>query len=121
MFNYVIILSSDTLKKEFKSKTVVLLFFLTSALILMAGLMLKNSIESGLELNLLGGKNIITMMFSFLNFWGVAISIFFGVGALRSDFQSNIIHQYLAFPISRFQYLMGRLFGAWLLVMIFYG
>jgi ABC-type transport system involved in multi-copper enzyme maturation permease subunit len=77
-------------------------------------------VTSGNGPNPLTSNMAITVMFKYLNIWGVIISVFFGVGAVRSDFHNNIIYQYLTLPISRTTYFLTRIVGTWSMVFAFY-
>jgi ABC-type transport system involved in multi-copper enzyme maturation permease subunit len=114
----------DTVRKEVRNKSLIFaLIFSTLSILLVYSIMkvafskLGGSVSIGSNT---GAPMIVSSMFSFLNFWAAIISVFFGVSAMRSDFQSNIIYQYLSFPISRTTYMVTRLLGTWFIVFSFY-
>ena len=59
-------------------------------------------------------------MFTMINAWSVIIAGIFGISSIRSDFKDKIIYQYLAFPLSRTQYMFSRILGTWILVFSYY-
>ena len=112
----------DTFVKELRSKTLIFIFIATTLAILLANGLLKAFMVNadGTPNILINGSNSLSIMFSFINIWSVVIAGIFGISAIRSDFQDKIIYQYLAFPISRTQYMLSRIFGTWLLVFSYY-
>lgn len=111
---------TDTILKELRSKTLIFIFIATTLMIFLAHSLLKMFV-SGNENNILvNGANSLSFMFTMINAWSVIISGIFGISSIRSDFKNNIIYQYLAFPISRTQYMFSRIFGTWILVYGYY-
>jgi ABC-type transport system involved in multi-copper enzyme maturation permease subunit len=112
----------DTFKKEIRNKTLIFALIF-STLSIFIGYSLSKLFFQGAgagATNEMTTSIIVNGMFGFLNFWSVIISVYFGVSAVRSDFQSNIIYQYLSFPISRTKYFFVRLLGTWSIVFGFY-
>ena len=115
-------LIKDTMLKEMRSKTLIFIFIATSLMILLAHALLKmfiNNNDPATQM-IISGANSLSYMFRAINVWSVIISAIFGISAVRSDFREKIIYQYLAFPISRTQYMFGRILGAWILVYGYY-
>lgn len=110
----------DTVKKEARNKTLIFALVFSTASIFIGYSLVKFFMQSGVAVNDSTTSMAINVMMSFLNFWAMIISIFFGVSAVRSDFQDNIIYQYLSFPISRTMYFLVRLIGTWSMVFAFY-
>jgi ABC-type transport system involved in multi-copper enzyme maturation permease subunit len=110
----------DTLKKELRNKTLIFALAFSSISIMIGYTIAKLFLQNGVSENEMTSSIAISIMFRYLNVWGVIISVFFGVSAVRSDFQNNIIYQYLSFPISRTTYFLTRLVGTWLMVFSFY-
>ncbi len=114
----------DTFLKELRSKTLIFIFLATTASIVLGHLVLSafNSDLSGGNPSSMGmaGLNILSINFRILNSISFIIAAVFGVSVFRSDFQNNIIYQYLTFPISRTEYFFSRILGTWLLVMSYY-
>lgn len=111
----------DTIQKEVRSKTLIFIFLATTLVILLShvGVRMMSSEMTGSNINLMG-ENILTVIFRILNTLIFLIAIIFGVNTVRSDFQNNIIQQYLSFPLSRTEYLFIRVLGSWLLVLGYY-
>jgi ABC-type transport system involved in multi-copper enzyme maturation permease subunit len=111
----------DTILKELRSKTLLFIFIATTLMIFMAHALLKMFINSNdSTAAMISGANSLSIMFSMINAWSVIIAGIFGISSIRSDFKDNIIYQYLAFPISRTQYMFSRIFGTWILVFGYY-
>jgi hypothetical protein len=113
----------DTINKEIRSKMLMFIFIISTVIILLANSLIKLFYSSVvMDPTNVGssGPMLLSLMFSFVNFWSVLISIVFGVSAIRSDFSNNIIYQYLAMPIKRSDYFFSRLIGTWIIVYTFY-
>ncbi len=115
-------LLKDTILKEARSKTLILLFIVTTIVILLghAGVSLMNLQTEGPQNVALFGESVLTIIFRILNSLIFLIAVIFGVSTIRSDFQNNIIYQYLSFPVSRTEYFFIRVLGTWLLVLGYY-
>jgi hypothetical protein len=110
----------DTLKKELRNKTLYFALIFSTISIFIGYSIAKLFVQNGVSSNDMSSALGINLMFRYLNVWGVIISVFFGVGAVRSDFHNNVIYQYLTFPISRTTYFLTRLVGTWIMVFAFY-
>jgi ABC-type transport system involved in multi-copper enzyme maturation permease subunit len=114
----------DTFLKELRSKTLIFIFLATTASIVLGHLILSamnNDLAANGSAGLsLVGVNILSVNFKILNTISFFIASVFGVSVFRSDFQNNIIYQYLTFPISRTEYFFSRVVGCWALVMSYY-
>jgi MFS family permease len=110
----------DTMLKEVRSKTLIFIFIATTISIILGqlimGIMTK---QMGSEISLTG-INILSINFRILNTISFLVAAIFGVSVFRSDFQNNIIYQYLSFPISRTEYFFIRVIGTWFLVLAYY-
>ncbi|MBP9680882.1 MAG: ABC transporter permease [Bacteriovorax sp.] len=115
-------LVQDTILKEMRSKTLIFIFIATSLMIFLAHALLKMLMDNNDPASqlIISGANSLSYMFRAINIWSVIIAGIFGISAVRSDFREKIIYQYLTFPISRTQYMFGRIFGAWFLVYGYY-
>lgn len=112
----------DTILKELRSKTLIFIFIATTLMIFLAHALLKmflNNSDAASSI-MITGTNSLTLMFSLINAWSVVIAGIFGISSIRSDFKDKIIYQYLAFPISRTQYMFSRILGTWILVYGYY-
>jgi MFS family permease len=112
----------DTILKEIRSKTLIFIFVATTLSIILGHLVLSavNTQMGGDQGLSLTGVNVLSINFRILNSISFIIAAVFGVSVFRSDFQNNIIYQYLAFPISRTEYFFVRVLGTWLLVLAYY-
>jgi ABC-type transport system involved in multi-copper enzyme maturation permease subunit len=112
----------DTMLKEIRSKTLIFIFVATTLSIILGHLVLTavNNQMGGDQGLSLTGVNVLSINFRILNSISFIIAAVFGVSVFRSDFQNNIIYQYLAFPISRTEYFFVRVLGTWILVLAYY-
>lgn len=110
----------DTMLKEVRSKTLIFIFVATTISIILGHLLL-NTVTSSMGGDLsISGISTLSISFRILNSVSFIIAAIFGVSVFRSDFQNNIIYQYLSFPISRTEYFFIRVIGTWLLVLAYY-
>ncbi|MBC7429185.1 MAG: hypothetical protein H7336_11270 [Bacteriovorax sp.] len=111
----------DTMLKEVRSKTLIFIFVATTIAIILGhvGIKLVMSQLGGGEVTF-SGINALSLNFRILNSISFVVAAVFGVSVFRSDFQNNIIYQYLSFPISRTEYFFIRVIGTWFLVLAYY-
>lgn len=112
----------DTILKEIRSKTLIFIFVATTLSILIANLVIgavTNQMGGDQALSI-SGVNILSLNFRIINSINFIVAAVFGVSVFRSDFENNIIYQYLSFPISRIEYFFVRVLGTWLLVLAYY-
>ena len=120
--NNIISIYQDTLKKEIRNKALVIIFFLNIILIgavnsfvdFFVGMV--GSEQSFVDLQ---GQKVFIFMF-FINKWTGVLSILFGVNCIKSDDDEGILGQIISLPVSRAQYLVGRILGASTIVILFY-
>lgn len=112
----------NTIQKEWRSKTLIFLFIVTiiatlitiSVLSFVKGNVLTEVPMEGLAESSLKGY------FWVINLWSFLVATFVGVSTVRSDLEGNVMAQMLSFPISRYEYLVGRIKGAYLIVTGYY-
>ena len=113
----------NSFAKEIRSKSFLVFSFFTLVVIALMtiGLLLAQEFfaENQQIKQLLGGKSIL-MVYWFVDLWAVFISIVFGINAVQSDIDFIILPKILSHPISRTDYLIGRICGAWFMVGIYY-
>lgn len=112
----------NTIQKEWRSKTLIFLFFITIlATFLSASLLsfFKSNILTELPMEGLA-ENSLRVYFWIINLWSFLVATFVGVSTVRSDLEGGVMSQMLSFPISRFEYLVGRLKGAYFIVTGYY-
>lgn len=116
-------LVKDTVLKELRSKTLITLFIITTLTIFLvhSGMKMINVDIGASENNIAAlGVNILSITFQILNAMIFLIAMIFGVSTIRSDFENNIIYQYLSFPVGRSEYFFIRVLGTWILVFGYY-
>ena len=112
----------DTILKEVRSKTLIFVFVATTASILIGHMILSTIINSmgGDATISISGIDALSVNFRILNAINFILAAVFGISVIKSDYENNIIYQYLSFPISRAEYFFTRILGSWLLVMAYY-
>ena len=120
--NNIISIFQDTLKKEMRNRALGIIFILNIVLIIIVNSFVDFFIsmigESGGLVNIGEEKGPIFMFF--VNKWTGVLSILFGVNCIKSDDEEGILGQIISLPISRTQYLIGRILGSTTIVAIFY-
>lgn len=115
----------DTIKKEYRSKLLFILFGLTILIVFLTNSILGflvNSFFEGVndqQIEKIVGYSLI-IFYYITNSWSVCLATLIGVNVLKSDFNSQVINQLLSFSIERSDYLIVRVVGAWLIVMGYY-
>ncbi len=121
-FSNISVIFTNTITKEWRSKTLLFLLIVNVIILLMAGGFLSvvnKEVLGSMNLDSLAQKTV-GVFFLIINFWSFLVSAFFGVGVVRSDSEEGVLPQLLAFPISRGEYLTGRVLGTWAIVMLYY-
>lgn len=113
----------NSFAREIRSKFLFMFSFFTICLIALMtlGLVLfQDFLTENENLKMLVGGKLILVVYTIVDFWSTFISIVFGVNAVLSDSENQIMPQILSHPISRTHYLIGRVLGSWLMVGLFY-
>lgn len=112
----------DTVLKEIRSKTLIFIFVATTLAILLVNVIIGvvTTQMGGDQALSVTGVNLLSLNFRIINSINFIVAAVFGVSVFKSDFENNIIYQYLAFPISRIEYFYLRVLGTWLLVLGYY-
>ena len=112
----------NTIQKEYRNKGIITLFIFTIMFILAGyGLALAAKefvIESNLDSFISNTSQGIIL--NFVAFSTNIVTIIISISSVKSDLQSGLINQLLTLPLSRFSYLISRIFGSWLLSLSFY-
>ena len=112
----------DTIRKELRNKALVIIFFLNLVIfsVVTAGVdfVIQMVGSEGLPLDLNSQK--IHVFLFFINKWVGLLAILFGIGCVKSDEDDGILGQIISLPISRIEYLIGRLIGSSAIVFFFY-
>ena len=121
-FEVVRLITFNTISNEWRNKALIFLAVITSILLALAVgvlLFMKEQYIEGMNLKSLGVQTL-GVFYMFINFWSYLISIYFGVSSIKNDIESSVLPQILSFPISRLEFLMGRLFGVFAIVAGYY-
>lgn len=109
----------NTLLKEFRSKTLMFLLFLTIIVLLLV----NSTMNFYLQLN---SQNIslsdskLAVYFLIIIFWGIFLGAMLGSNCIKSDENDKMFDQFLSFPITRLEYLIARITGTWFIVICYY-
>jgi predicted membrane protein len=79
----------QNIKKELRNKTLYFALIFSTISIFIGYSIAKLFVQNGVTTNDMSSALGINLMFKYLNVWGVIISVFFGVGAVRSDFHNR--------------------------------
>jgi ABC-type transport system involved in multi-copper enzyme maturation permease subunit len=112
----------NTIQKEFRSKTLVLISIITLAVILLinAGLnFLSKEVLSQIGQEGAAQGTTMALIFIISKFTSL-LSIIFGVNCIKSDIETNVSPLLMSFPISRMEYLLARILGSWIIIMVYY-
>lgn len=111
----------DTIKKELRSKTLIVLFVVTSLSMYLMYQVIKTvggSVD-GLPISIVGNLTF-NIMFWGINSLSIIIATILGAGSIRSDFKEKISYTLLTLPVSRYAYFYTRIFGVWLMSVAYY-
>lgn len=112
----------NTIQKEWRNKTIIFLFVVTLLVTLISSSVLsflKSDVLQDIPMEGVA-ENAQRLFFRFSNIWSFFIATFVGVSTVSSDVEGQTISQMLSFPISRFEYLMGRALGAYIIITGYY-
>jgi len=120
MINTTLVL--NTIQKEIRSKGLIFTFiFALGGLLLSYKLSTFFSVNFG---NVAAADQVSTqsqkVLFWFIGVCSNLVAIILASSTVRSDISTRVLPQMLAFPISRFEYLLSRLTGTWILTIGFY-
>ena len=120
--NNIISIFQDTLKKEIRNKALLIIFILNILLITIVNSFVDffvTMLESNNSFIDIQQQKVFIFMFV-VNKWTGVLSILFGVSCIKSDDEEGVLGQIISLPISRTQYLIGRILGATVIVVSFY-
>lgn len=112
----------NTFHKEYRNKALIFLAVITVVVILSANALLsylKDEVLSSMSAETVGQQSLMVFYYV-IGSWSSFIGIYIGIGAVKSDFDSGALIQLLSFPISRTQYFLTRLLGAFSIVILYY-
>ena len=111
----------NTLQREYRSKSLVAIFILTVAIIILVNSVM-NLFMTGegqpILANLADKKMVI--FYKIINIWSGIIATLFGVHALKSDYDYDLVDQLWSFPIKKHDYIISRILGSWIVVCAYY-
>lgn len=121
-FNHLSLLIMNTIQKEIRNKTILFLFVFTLIVIFMSYSLVNLFFQQVAQEDMLSGLGLgmSSIFISVLGAWTSLVALLVGANVLRSDMDEKVLPQILALPVTRTEYLLSRLIGSWLIVMVFY-
>mgnify|MGYP006428656319 CR=1 FL=1 len=113
----------NTIQKEIRRKSLIFALAFTVIVILLSIFLvgaLKDMVSEYSEVPLLSNEAYIYLIFMVITSWNSILGFIMGSDLVKSDEKLKISPLILSFPISRNFYLLSRIFGAWLLIGIYY-
>ena len=115
------LLIKNTLYKEYRNKTLLLLFLFTLLILWLDQTFFDfifNQFFKAQNLNLIQYK--LDLFYYIISSWNILISALLGVSCVKSDRDEGVLEGLLSLPISRLSYVLSRIFGTWLIVIGYY-
>lgn len=112
----------NTFHKEYRNKAIIFLFVITILVILVANSLLnylREEVVTNLGIQDIGQQGLMVFYYV-ISSWSTLVAIYIGVGTIKSDMESGALVQLMSFPISRTQYFLTRIFGAFSIVFLYY-
>ncbi len=112
----------NTLLKEARSRSLLFLGIFNIIILLVMVTVVKLLGENTLAqegLSVVGG-GVMGIYFLVINWWITILAYLLGTSAIASDLRSGIVSQLVSFPIPRWQYILVRIVGVWIIVLGFY-
>lgn len=112
----------NTIQKEFRSKTLIMVSVITVVMILLMNALLTYlSKEVLTQLSMEGAANgTATALIFIISKFTSLLAIIFGVNCIKSDLENSVAPLMLSFPVSRLEYVLSRILGSWIIVMAYY-
>lgn len=112
----------NTFQKELRSKTLIFLFMMTIGVILVFNTLLNFLGEQVLSDVGLGqaGSLAISAITLLVGMWCYFLCNFLIIDTIRSDLERGVTSLLMTLPFNRLEYLLGRIFGVWSIVGLFY-
>ncbi|MBF0314075.1 MAG: ABC transporter permease [Oligoflexia bacterium] len=115
----VLVLTLNTLMKEYHNKTLLMIFIFT-IIMLTLGEYLFNMFSSFKLIGVPMFANKMTFFYMLASFWSMVLGVILGATIVRSDFGVGVISEILAWPIKRSEYLLARVLGAIAIIGIYF-
>ena len=112
----------NTIDKEWRSRALIFLSILTLGSLLVIGAvitLLKEQLATTTGMDVVGDQAMNAFFWS-INFWNVFLSFYFGISTITSDRESGVVVQLLSFPMTRLEYLVGRILGCWCVILFYF-
>jgi ABC-type transport system involved in multi-copper enzyme maturation permease subunit len=122
MNSRLLLIIKNTIEKEWRSKALIFLMILTIISLFIVGgvvTLMKETFTVSSGMDVVGGQAM-NIFFWVVNLWNVFLSVYFGISTITTDRESGVVVQLMSFPITRFEYLVGRILGCWCVVFFYY-
>ncbi len=114
----------NTFQKEFRNKSLIFLFVLTTLVIFILHTLFGSLTEllegSPLPQDGVLAKLPLNVFYLFIDSWSLLVAAVIGVSVVQSDQESNVISQLLSFSVKRWEYLLARVLAGWSIVILYY-
>jgi ABC-type transport system involved in multi-copper enzyme maturation permease subunit len=120
--NTTTLIIKNTIEKEWRSKALISLMIMTIVSVFLMGSLIsltKEFLVSSFSIDVVGDKSM-AIFFLFTSFWSSLLATYFGVSTAATDRESGVAMQLLSFPVSRLEYLVGRVVGCFCVVALYY-
>lgn len=115
-------LLSNTIVKEYRNKLLIffsLLTLLIIAIIYFVYEYLASNEQMQMAMGSIMGSEL-RVLYYIISMWSGFLAAVFGVNAIQSDRDFKVLGQILSFPLKRWEYLLARLVGAWVIIILYY-
>lgn len=120
--NKIALIIKNTIEKEWRSKALIFLMIITIISVFIMGSVIsltKEFLVTSFSIDVVGDKSL-AIFFIFTSFWSSLLATYFGVSTASTDRESGVLMQLLSFPVSRLEYLVGRVLGCFCVVALYY-
>lgn len=112
----------NTFHKEYRNRALIFLALITVFVILVANSLinyLRQEVVTAMGIQDIAQQSLF-IFYYVITSWSTLVAIFIGVGTIKSDMDTGALIQLMSFPISRTQYYLTRLSGAFSIVFLYY-
>ncbi|RLA64555.1 MAG: hypothetical protein DRQ88_00415 [Epsilonproteobacteria bacterium] len=120
-WNKIYVILENTMAKEWRNRFLIFLFILTVAVILLVNVVMDYIGQiPGILLDATLANKKLYIFYYIINSWNIFLAIIMGVNCVKSDLNEGVYGQILSFPVKRIEYLLSRIFGTSIIVLLYY-
>lgn len=121
-FNNITLITANTFRNELRNKGFIFMgvmtFLVMTVGFILMDYILKEFVDPGTFK--LAGNTGLFASYHFIMFWTFLMALNFGINCIRNDISYGTLSLILTFPISRLEYFLGRISGAFLMSVIYF-